>query len=268
MQGDSRSKFEHLKKNLKEIGSVAIAFSGGVDSTFLLKVAFDVLKENAIAVTIVSSIFSKRELDETKLFAKKIGVKHVLVNFEVTDIINFSKNNTNRCYYCKKELFSKVKEVANQNEINFVLDGSNADDINDYRPGMQALKELGVISPLIDVSLTKKEIRKLSKDISLDTWDKSSFACLASRFPYGTKITKSKLKQVEKAEEIIKSFGVKQFRVRYHDKIARIEVLKNDFEKILEHSDEITREFKKLGFNYVTLDIEGYRKGSLNEVIV
>lgn len=265
MKGDSTEKFENLKKNLKKMGRVAIAFSGGVDSTFLLKVAFDVLKESAIAVTIVSSNFSKREIHETKCFTKKIGVKHNLVNFEVTDIVDFSKNNINRCYYCKKELFSKVKEFADENKINFVLDGSNADDINDYRPGMKALKEMGVISPLKEVGLTKKEIRNLSKDMNLDTWDKPSFACFASRFPYGTKITKSKLKQIEKAEDIIISLDVKQFRVRYHNKIARIEVLKDDFEKILTYSDKITREFKKLGFNYVTLDIEGYRKGSLNE---
>lgn len=247
--------------------SVAVAFSGGVDSTFLLKVAHEILGDNVIAVTSVSSTFSKRENKEAEHFAKSIGVKHVFIESEELKNDDFSKNPKDRCYFCKKELFSKVRKVADENDIGFVLDGSNAEDVNDYRPGFQAIKELNIVSPLRDVGLTKDEIRNFSKDMGLPTWDKPAFACLASRFPYGTKITKPKLKKIELAEDFIKKLGVKQFRVRYHENIARIEVLKNDFETILKNSDKIAKRFKEIGFKYVTLDIEGYRTGSLNEVL-
>ena len=264
---DSITKLEQLKNDIEEMKSVAIAYSGGVDSTFLLKVAHDVLGENAIAVTATSSTYPGRELEQAKQFTKSIGIKHVIINSEETEIDNFSKNPNNRFYYCKKELFSKIKQIANEKHFNYVLDGSNVDDATDYRPGTKAMNELGVVSPLRDVGLTKKEIRELSQEMNLDTWDKPAFACLASRFPYGVKITKSRLEQVEKAESFLHSLRVKQFRVRYHNEIAKIEVLKDDFQTILNHSDEIIKRFKELGFKYVTLDIEGYRMGSMNEVL-
>ena len=266
MNEGSISKLDQLKTNLKKMGSVAIGFSGGVDSTFLLSVAHEVLGENVIAVTGVSSTFSQKENEEAECFTSNIGIKHVFVDSEEIENDDFSKNSKNRCYFCKKELFSKIKQAAEENNISFVLEGSNADDVTDYRPGFKAIKELNVVSPLRDAGLTKEEIRNFSKDMGLPTWDKPAFACLASRFPYGISITKERLKIVEKAEEFIRSLGVKQFRVRYHNEIARIEVSKNDFQLILIHSDEIVREFKKLGFKYITLDIEGYRTGSLNEV--
>ena len=261
-------KYNNLKNNLKKMKSVAIAFSGGVDSTFLVKTAFDVLGKNAVAITATSSTYPQRELKEAKNFAKSIGVKHIIINSEETDIKNFSKNPIDRCYYCKKELFLKIKDIAKENNLNFILDGSNADDVSDYRPGRQALKELSIVSPLKDVGITKHEIRKLSKKMKLDTWDKSAFACLASRFPYGEKITKTKLKRVEQAESFLFTLGIKQLRVRYHGDTARIEVLKNDFEKIIRNSDEIISYFKKLKFTYVTLDLQGYRTGSLNEGLI
>lgn len=263
-----QNRFNQLKNNLKNMESVAIAFSGGVDSTFLVKVAFDILKEKAIAITATSSTYPKRELEYAKNFSKNLGIKHIIIKSEETEISNFSKNPINRCYFCKKELFLKIKKIAKDNHLNFILDGSNADDSFDYRPGEKALKELGIISPLKDAGLTKQDIRDLSKKIDLDSWNKSAFACLASRFPYGEKITKSKLKKVEQAETFLFSLGIKQLRVRYHGDIAKIEVMPNDFQKIINHSDEIINYFKKLKFTYVTLDLQGYRTGSLNEGLI
>jgi uncharacterized protein len=267
MQKYSISKLEKLKDELKKMNIVAVGFSGGVDSSFLLKLLSDVLGKNTLAITIKSPAHPQSEIEEALRIVGSMSVKHEIIDLDVTEIVEFKKNNVDRCYYCKKMIFSKIKEVAKKENINYVLDASNADDLDDYRPGMKALKELGVISPLIDVNLTKEEIRDLSRQMNLDTWNKPSFACLASRFPYGTEITKLRLEQVEKAEMFLNSLGLKELRVRCHNEIARIEVAKDVFQTVLKYSKEIVKQFKEFGFKYVTLDIEGYRSGSLNEVL-
>ncbi|MBL4932536.1 ATP-dependent sacrificial sulfur transferase LarE [Clostridium paridis] len=264
-----KEKYELLKNIIKEHGSAAIAFSGGVDSTFLMKVAHEVLGDKLVAVTATSSTYPERELNEAIKYAKDMGVKHIIISSEELDIEGFASNPKNRCYYCKKELFTKIGEVASENGVEFVFDGSNLDDTGDFRPGMQAAKELEVVSPLKLANLTKKDIRDLSKELQLPTWNKPSFACLSSRFPYGNKITIDKLKMVEKAEQFLLDMGITQVRVRHHGEIARIEVEPSEREKFfsIEVMDNIGNEFKNIGFTYVTLDMLGYRTGSMNEVL-
>jgi len=247
--------------------SCVIAYSGGVDSTFLIKVAYDILGNNALAVTATSSTYPKKELQAAKQYANTIGIPHIVIRSGELDVKKFTDNPANRCYYCKRELFRKLQAIAKDHRFNKVLDGSNADDVYDYRPGGKARAELGVLSPLKQVGLTKQEIRDLSRKLHLKTSEKPPFACLASRIPYGTKITKKRLKQIESAEEYLFSLGIRQCRVRYHETIVRIEVASSDFQKILRHAAQIITRFKTLGFTYVTLDLEGYRTGSLNEVL-
>lgn len=264
-----QEKFQLLKDNIKKRGSAAIAFSGGVDSTFLVKVAHEVLGDKVIAVTATSSTYPERELKEAIKYAKNIGIKHLIISSEELDIEGFASNPKNRCYYCKKELFTKIKAVAKENFVEYVFDGSNLDDNGDYRPGMQAARELEVISPLKEANLTKEDIRALSKELGLPTWNKPSFACLSSRFPYGKKITIPKLKMVEKAEQFLLDMGIRQVRVRHHGEIARIEVAPEERIKFFdaEVMDKIGEKLKDIGFTYVTLDILGYRTGSMNEVL-
>jgi len=259
-------KHKILQQNLTKMNKVAIAFSGGVDSTFLAKIAYDTLSDNAIAITASSAIHPRWEIKQTKTMATKIGIRQLIVDTNELKIKHFSENHKDRCYYCKKELFTKIKQIAAHHGISHILDGSTMDDTFDYRPGLKALRELNIISPLMDVGFTKQEIRDLSKKMGLETWDKPSFACLASRFPYGITINKKRLNDVEKAEDLIRSLGIKQFRVRIHYDIARIEVEKKDFTFILKHSKTIIKQLKELGFTYITLDIEGFRTGSLNEM--
>ncbi|MDF2504774.1 MULTISPECIES: ATP-dependent sacrificial sulfur transferase LarE [Clostridium] len=263
------SKLDILKSNIKKLKSVAVAYSGGVDSTFLLKVAKEVLGDKVIAVTAKSSTYPEREFNEAKKFTEEIGVKHIVIVSEELDIEGFSKNPTNRCYYCKRELFTKIGEIAKENNLDEVLDGSNLDDTRDYRPGMEAAKELQVISPLKEAKLSKKDIRELSKVMGLKTWNKPSFACLSSRVPYGSEITINKLKMIEDSEQFLLDLGFRQVRVRHHGDIARIEISPEEREKFFDLGlmDKVADKLKKIGFKYVTLDLFGYRTGSMNEVL-
>ena len=264
----SHQKLQHLKEYLHSLGRVVVAFSSGVDSTFLLKVAHDVLGDNAIAVTATSSLFPKRETDEAASFCAANGIKQLTVVFNELDIPEFRKNPTNRCYLCKNELFKKIISLVKENETAYVCEGSNVDDMGDYRPGMKAVAELGIKSPLRECGLCKDEIRALSKEMDLPTWDKPSFACLASRFAYGEEINEKKLSMVENAEQFLLDMGFKQFRVRIHgENLARIEVLPAELEALLSKREEVTKHLRELGFAYVTMDLQGYRTGAMNEVI-
>lgn len=261
------SKLEQLEKYLKSLESVVVAFSSGVDSTFLLKVAHDTLGDNAIAVTAKSCSFPNRELNEAIEFCKKENIKHIIVESEELEIAGFKNNPPNRCYLCKKELFGKIQSIAKENGIKNIIEGSNLDDEGDYRPGMQAIKELNIKSPLRELGFTKQEIRELSKKLGLPTFEKPSFACLSSRFVYGETITEEKLKMVDKAEQFLLDLGFHQVRVRIHSNIARIEVEPNEMQKIMDNRNTIAHKLKEFGFTYVTLDLLGYRTGSMNETL-
>jgi len=260
-------KYQNLQKLLKSMGQVMIAYSGGVDSTLLLKAAKDVLKENVLAVTALSATTPDIERKDAVRLARAMGVEHLLLESRELDIPDFTKNPLEKCYICKKHRFGALVELARKKKINYVLDGANLDDHKDFRPGMRATRELGIRSPLSEVKLTKAEIRRISKKLKLPTWDKPSLACLASRIPYGRPITAEKLKQVDAGENYIRKLGLAgQVRVRHEGETARIEVAAADIVRIA--APEVRRRvaiyFKKLGFKYVALDLSGYRMGSLN----
>lgn len=257
-----QDKVEKIKKTLKGMGSVLVAYSGGVDSTLLLYLA-SCYCNKVLAVIESSPTFPLKELENAKNIAETLNVPYLIIESNEFSS-NFTKNNENRCYWCKMALFRKLKKIAKEHNIKYVLDGTNLDDTKDIRPGIKALSSLSIRSPLKETGFTKEEIRLLSKKLSLPTWNKPSFACLASRIPYGTKITKEKLERIEQAEEFLANLSFTQIRVRMHQGIARIEITEDEMKKALNLKDKITKRLKELGFVYVTLDLTGYKAGSMN----
>ena len=262
-------KSEHLRQLIKGLESVAIAFSGGVDSTFLMAVAYQTLDVKSLAITAQSGLFPACEMDEARAFVAAKGIRHIVCEIDEFAINGFAENPENRCYICKKALFTRFHEIAVEQGMNYIAEGSNVDDDGDYRPGMAAIRELGIRSPLREVGLTKAEIRQLSHEMGLSTWNKPSYACLASRIPYGETITSEKLKAVEISEQCLFHLGFRQARVRHHGNLARIEINSDEMEKMMTSDvrETVCAEMKKAGFSYVTLDLQGYRTGSLNEII-
>jgi uncharacterized protein len=271
MISDSVSvKYQILQTILHEMGSVAIGYSGGVDSTLLVKVAVDVLGPKTLAMIGRSETYPTREFEEAVSLAERIGARYSVVDTEETDVLKFRENPPDRCYFCKTELFGKLDTIAAEEGIAWIADGTITDDVGDFRPGMRAKSERNVRSPLLEAGFSKIDVRELSRHLGLPTWDKPAFACLSSRFPYGTKITKENLTRVDNAEGLLRDLGFRFFRVRFHDdRTARIEVGKQEIARMMDDElrERVVEQMKQLGFTYVTLDLQGYRTGSMNEVL-
>ena len=262
----ARSKREDLFCNLRKLPSLLVAFSGGVDSTFLLEAAHQILGERVVAATATSATYPSSEQDEAVEFTRQRGIQHIIFKSDETNTPEFLSNPPDRCYHCKKSLCQRLIKIAREKDISCIAHAANLDDLSDYRPGMKAADEMGITAPLVDARLNKEEIRFLSKEMGLATWDKPSMACLASRIPYGSPITDRKLKMVEKAEEFLAKRGFKQFRVRHHGPVARIEVEEEEIGRISEEElrKSIVEKFRDIGFTHIAVDLEGYVTGSLN----
>lgn len=263
-------KYKRLKEIIRGYGSLAVAFSGGVDSTFLLKAAVDELGSERVAAITASSCFSPdREMKEASDFCKNAGISQIVAEMDILSVDGVAQNPPDRCYLCKKSIFTQIINLASEKGLAVVAEGSNMDDTGDYRPGMKAIAELAVKSPLKEAGLYKEEIRQLSRELGLPTWSKPSFACLASRFVYGETITEDKLSMVDRAEQLLLEMGFTQFRVRIHGELARIELLPEDIPVIMQPENrlKVYEKLKEYGFSYVSLDLKGYRTGSMNEVL-